>query len=600
MDYSFLDFLTLTGSLGMFLYGMKTMSEGLQKVAGDKLRSILSVMTTSRIAGVLTGVLITALVQSSSATTVMVVSFVNAGLLSLAQSISVIMGANVGTTMTAWIISLFGFKVDISILSLPIIGICIPLLFSKKSNRKSWGEFLIGFAFLFLGLSFLKSAVPDLRNNPEILSFIQNYTSMGYGSIFLFMFIGTLLTIVVQSSSATVAITLIMCTKGWIPFEIAAAMVLGENIGTTITANIAAISANISARRAALAHLIFNIFGVCWMLAIFFPFTNMVSWLVTNFGPGDPTQMFSYINTLDTQTVNLVTSGEDFTDSRLTGIQEKIMSLQVSVSFALSLFHTMFNIINILIMIGFVNIYVRICSSLIKSDSDGEEDFNLKFISANMLSTSELSLIQAKKEIALYGERIYRMLDMVKELLYEKDLNRFLKIYARIEKYEQISDRVEIEIANYLTKVLEGRLSAHGKEDIRIMLRVISEIESIADSCYNLARNIKRRNDDKIRFTEEQERSTDHIIELVDKALIHMNKVLRKEDVTHTDSDISYNIENEINTYRDQIKNDNIENINTRKYSYSNGVYFMDMISECEKLGDYILNVIQTAVEKRF
>ena len=278
MDYSFFDFLTLVGALGMFLYGMKVMSEGLQKVAGDKLRSILSVMTTNRFTGVLTGILITALIQSSSATTVMVVSFVNAGLLTLTQSISVIMGANVGTTVTAWIISLFGFKVDISVFSLPLIGLCIPLIFSGKSKRKSWGEFLMGFAFLFMGLSYLKSSVPDLQSNPQILSFLQDYTSLGYPSLLIFLLLGTILTVIVQSSSATVAITLIMCTQGWIPFEMAAAMVLGENIGTTITANIAAISANVSARRAAIAHLMFNVFGVCWVMALFYPFTSMITW----------------------------------------------------------------------------------------------------------------------------------------------------------------------------------------------------------------------------------------------------------------------------------------------------------------------------------
>jgi len=287
MDYSFFDFLTLIGSLGLFLYGMKIMSEGLQKVAGDKMRSILSAMTSNRFTGVLTGVLITGLIQSSSATTVMVVSFVNAGLLSLAQSIGVIMGANVGTTVTAWIISLFGFKVDISTFAIPLIGLSIPLIFSEKSRRKSIGEFLMGFAFLFMGLDYLKDSVPDLQSNPQILAFLQNYTSMGYASLFIFLGIGTLLTIIVQSSSATVAITLIMCTKGWIPYDMAAAMILGENIGTTITANLAAIPANVSAKRAAIAHLLFNVFGVLWVMALFYPFTQMVSWIVTNYGPGD-------------------------------------------------------------------------------------------------------------------------------------------------------------------------------------------------------------------------------------------------------------------------------------------------------------------------
>jgi phosphate:Na+ symporter len=602
MDYSFLDFLTLTGALGMFLYGMKIMSEGLQKVAGDKLRNILSVMTSNRIAGVFTGLFVTALIQSSSATTVMVVSFVNAGLLNLAQAISVIMGANVGTTVTAWLISIFGFKVDISILALPIIGICIPLIFSNNNNRKSWGEFMMGFALLFLGLTFLKDSVPDLRNNPEALSFIQNYTSMGYVSILLFLFIGGALTVIVQSSSATVAITLIMCTKGWIPFEMAAAMVLGENIGTTITANIAAFKANIQARRAAFAHFIFNVFGVCWVLLLFYPFTNLISWIVTNYGPGNPAELTSFLNNLHPDVVEQITSGEKFTDPELIALQDKALSLQISVSFGLSLFHTLFNITNICVMIWFVNLYVKICSCIIKPKKDQqEEEFQLRFISAGILSTSEITLAPAKQEIGLYGKRVHRMFGMVKELYYEKDIDKFLKIYARIEKYEQISDRMEIEIANYLTKALEGRLSSQGKENIRMMLRVISEIESIADSCYNLAKAVKRRNDGKSVFTDNQDHSIDQMFALDDKAILHMNELLEKpeQEITNEDMNISVNIENEINNYRNQLKNDNIENIDAKKYRYADGIYYMDIVSECEKLGDYIINVAQAVVKKR-
>lgn len=603
MDYSFIDFLTLVGSLGMFLYGMKIMSEGLQKVAGDKLRSILSVMTTNRVTGVLTGMLITALIQSSSATTVMVVSFVNAKLLTLAQAISVIMGANVGTTVTAWIISLFGFKVDISMLALPIIGLCLPFIFSNNNKRKSWGEFVMGFALLFLGLAYLKNSVPDLQNNPEILSFIQNYTSMGYGSILLFLFIGAILTVIVQSSSATVAITLIMCTKGWIPFEIAAAMVLGENIGTTITANIAAINANIQARRAAFAHFMFNIFGVCWMLLLFYPFTNLISWLVTNYGPGNPAELTAFLSTLDPQTVEAITSGNKLTDPNLIASQNKAMSLQVSVSFGLSLFHTLFNVANICIMIWFVNLYVKICAAIIKpkKGSEEDEDFQLKFISAGMLSTSELSLLQARKEIALYGMRVERMFGMVKELYYEKDIDQFLKTFNRIEKYEQISDRMELEIANYLTKVLEGRLSSEGKESVRIMMRTITEIESIADSCNNLAKAIKRRNEGKSEFTQAQNHSIDEMFALDHKAITRMNKLLEKpeQEITEDDLGPSYNTENEINNYRTQLKNTNIESIDAKQYTYADGVFYMDIVSECEKLGDYVVNVVEAVVGKK-
>ena len=600
MDYSFFDFLTLVGALGMFLYGMKVMSEGLQKVAGDKLRSILSVMTTNRFTGVLTGILITALIQSSSATTVMVVSFVNAGLLTLTQSISVIMGANVGTTVTAWIISLFGFKVDISVFSLPLIGLCIPLIFSGKSKRKSWGEFLMGFAFLFMGLSYLKSSVPDLQSNPQILSFLQDYTSLGYPSLLIFLLLGTILTVIVQSSSATVAITLIMCTQGWIPFEMAAAMVLGENIGTTITANIAAISANVSARRAAIAHLMFNVFGVCWVMALFYPFTSMITWIVTNYGPGDPNEMTQFLSTLDPKTISLITSSAQITDPHLLALQKQLLTLQVSVSYGLSLFHTVFNITNVCIMIWFVKFYVYVCSALIKPKNvSDEEEFQLKYIPSGMLSTSELSLMQAKKEIAVFGERTQRMFGMVKDLFYEKNEDNFLKIYSRIEKYENISDRMEIEIANYLTFVAEGRLSSEGKEEIRIMLRTVTEIESIADSCNNLARGIRRRNEGKSEFTDEQNHNIDQMFALLEKALTRMNEVLNMQEVVHDDINQSYNIENEINNYRNQLKIHNMEDVNNKKYQYQDGVYYMDLVGKSEKLGDYVLNVVQAVIEKK-
>ena len=600
MDYSFFDFLTLVGALGMFLYGMKVMSEGLQKVAGDKLRSILSVMTTNRFTGVLTGILITALIQSSSATTVMVVSFVNAGLLTLTQSISVIMGANVGTTVTAWIISLFGFKVDISVFSLPLIGLCIPLIFSGKSRRKSWGEFLMGFAFLFMGLSYLKSSVPDLQSNPQILSFLQDYTSLGYPSLLIFLLLGTILTVIVQSSSATVAITLIMCTQGWIPFEMAAAMVLGENIGTTITANIAAISANVSARRAAIAHLMFNVFGVCWVMALFYPFTSMITWIVTNYGPGDPNEMTQFLSTLDPKTISLITSSAQITDPHLLALQKQLLTLQVSVSYGFSLFHTVFNITNVCIMIWFVKFYVYVCSALIKPKNvSDEEEFQLKYIPSGMLSTSELSLMQAKKEIAVFGERTQRMFGMVKDLFYEKNEDNFLKIYSRIEKYENISDRMEIEIANYLTFVAEGRLSSEGKEEIRIMLRTVTEIESIADSCNNLARGIRRRNEGKSEFTDEQNHNIDQMFALLEKALTRMNEILHMQEVVHDDINQSYNIENEINNYRNQLKIHNMEDVNNKKYQYQDGVYYMDLVGESEKLGDYVLNVVQAVIEKK-
>ena len=560
MDYSFFDFLRLIGSLALFLYGMKIMSEGLQKFAGDSLRRILTAMTTNRVTGVLTGVLITALIQSSSATTVMVVSFVNAGLLTLTQSIGVIMGANIGTTVTAWLISALGFKVDIAAFALPLLAFALPLFFSGKSSRKSIGEFVFGFAFLFMGLQSLKANAPDLGANPEMLAFVQNYTDMGFFSIILFLFIGAILTMIVQASAATMAITLIMCANGWIDYHLGVALVLGENIGTTITANLAALTGNTQARRAALAHLVFNVFGVMWVLVLFYPFTNAVSWFVTHV--------------------------------------MKVSDPAVAVSFKLAAFHTAFNISNTFIMIWFVSLIEKTVCTLIKPKVEDEE-YRLRYITGGMLSTAELSILQAHKEISLFAERTARMFNMVKELFYEKNEETFLKTYSRIEKYENISDRMEIEIANYLTEVSEGRLSSESKEEIRIMLRAVSEIESIADSCNNLARSIKRRNEFKSEFTEEQNKHLDHMFELVSGALNRMNLILHKPELVHDDINPSYNIENEINNYRNQLKSRNIEDINNKLYQYQDGVYYMDMLSESEKLGDYVLNVVQAVIEKK-
>lgn len=561
MDYSFFDFLRLIGSLGLFLYGMKIMSEGLQKFAGDSLRRILTAMTTNRVTGVLTGVLITALIQSSSATTVMVVSFVNAGLLTLTQSIGVIMGANIGTTVTAWLISALGFKVDIAAFFLPLLAFGIPLLFSGKSSRKSVGEFIFGFSFLFMGLQALKANAPDLGANPEMLAFVQNYADMGFFSIILFLFIGAILTMIVQASAATMAITLIMCANGWIDYQLGVALVLGENIGTTITANLAALTGNTQARRAALAHLAFNIFGVIWVLILFYPFTNAVSWFVTNV--------------------------------------MRISDPSVAVSFKLAAFHTAFNISNTFVMIWFVGLIEKTVCFLIKGKKDEDEEYRLRYITGGMLSTAELSILQARKEITLFAERTGRMLDMVKALFYEKNEDAFLKTYSRVEKYESISDRMEIEIANYLTCVAEGRLSSEGKEEIRIMLRAVSEIESIADSCNNMARSIKRRNEFKSIFTDEQNHNVDQMLALTEKALHRMIEILKKSELVRDDVNPSYNIENEINNYRNQLKIHNVEDINNKKYQYQDGVYYMDIIGEAEKLGDYVLNVVQAVIEKK-
>ena len=560
MDYSFYDFLKLLGSLALFLYGMKIMSEGLQKFAGDRLRRILTAMTTNRVMGVITGMLITALIQSSSATTVMVVSFVNAGLLELAQSIGVIMGANIGTTVTAWIISALGFKVDIAAFAIPLLFFGLPLLFSSKSNRKSLGEFIFGFSFLFMGLQNLKANAPDLQQNPDMLQFVQNWADMGFVSILIFVLIGTVLTMIVQASAATMAITLIMCANGWISFELGAALVLGENIGTTITANLAALTANTQAKRAALAHLVFNVFGVIWVLCLFPFFTGAVSWFVEN----------------------------------VMGVTET----SVAVPFKLSAFHTAFNICNVLIMIWFVKLIERtVCT--IYPPKEQDEEYRLRFISGGMLSTAELSILQAKKEIHLYAERTYRMYGMVKDLLHTEKEEDFNKLFSRIEKYESISDNMELEIANYLNQVSEGRLSSESKLEIRAMLREVTEIESIGDSCYNLARTINRRRQSNVDFVEKQYERIHNMMALVDQSLRQMIVVINHAEHENRDVDVnkSFNLENEINNYRNQLKNQNILDVNNKEYDYQMGVYYMDIIAECEKLGDYVVNVVEATTD---
>ena len=562
MEFSFLDFLTLVGSLGIFLFGMKMMSEALQKAAGNRLRTILAAMTSNRFVGILTGFLITAIIQSSSATTVMVVSFVNAGLLSLSQAFGVIMGANVGTTITAWIVSLFGFKVDISTFAIPIIAFSVPLLFSKHNSRRYIGEIIMGFSLLFLGIGLLKESVPDISQHPEILEFLRGYTSMGFASVLLFLLVGTLLTIIVQSSSATMAITLIMCSQGWIDFQMAAAMVLGENIGTTITANLAAWSGNIAAKRAAFSHLLFNLFGVLWMLVVFYPFTNFILSLVEKIGPTNPSEVSA---------------------------------------FSLSLFHTMFNICNICILVWFSNYIVKVIEKVIKKkavlENEKDEIFHLQHISTGLLSTSELSLLQASKEIAVYEKRTHRMLDQVRDLLCEDETIEFTKRYSRIEKYENISDRMEIEIANYLTSLASGRLSTEGKKQVQMKLRIISEIESIGDSCYNIARILQRKREQEVSFTKYISEQLQSMFELVDRAMSQMAVCLDEEHVSTSEIHKSQNLENEINNLRNQLKRQNVEDVKDGKYPYGVSTLYMDIVVECEKIGDCIINAVEAAAD---
>lgn len=603
MDYTFFDFLKLIGSLGLFLYGMKIMSEGLQKMAGEQLRSILASMTKNRFMGVLTGIMITALIQSSSATSVMVVSFVNAGLMTLVQSIGVIMGANVGTTVTAWMISLFGFgKFSISIVSIPLLGIGLPLIFSEKNKRKSLGEFIFGFAFLFLGLDYLKDSMPDLQNNPEVLAFVANFSDLGFLSTLIFLFIGTVLTIIVQSSSATVAITLIMCSRGWIGFESAAAMILGENIGTTITANIAALSANVSAKRAAFTHLMFNVLGVIWVLFIFRTFTHVVGNIVSNVGSVNPADMTSYLSTLSPKEFSLITtSTRAELSADLIEKQSMYRAYETATSYGLVLFHTLFNIGNVLIMVWFVNGYEKVAKFLIKPKVDDEdEEFQLQFISTGMLSTAELSILQAEKEMEVYARRTRKMFKLVQRLAVAEDEVDFLKLFTRIEKYEGISDRMEIEIGSYLNKVAEGRLSNHSKERIRAILRGVTEIESIADACHNMARHYNRKAKANAVFSEELKSNLNIMYELVGKAFDKMQLILNKQEVSDNDMFDTINYENRINEMRNMLKRKNIEDANNNLYSYQTGVFYTDLVAELERMGDYIINVVESIKQKKF
>ena len=559
MNYGIYELLKLIGSLGVFLYGMKLMSEALQKVAGERMRHILAAMTSNRVKGVITGILITAIIQSSSATTVMVVSFVNAGLLNLVESIGVIMGANVGTTVTAWLISILGFKISMAEISLPLIGLSLPLLFSNKRSRKSWGELIIGFGLLFIGLEFLKNSMPNLNENPEMFTFLQQYTDKGYGSYILFMLIGTVLTILIQSSSATMALTLVMCANGWIDFRIAASMVLGENIGTTVTANLAAMVANTTAKRAAFAHFLFNVFGVTWVLAIFPLFLHWVEQLSIFLGIGDPA----------------------------TNID--------AVPMALSLFHTTFNISNVLILIWFTKLIARLVTRIIPMKESNNDVFTLKHIKIGLLSTPDSSLFQAQQEIMLYGKNTERMFHKVSECL-ELSNKDFEKNFAPLEKMEDESDKVEVEIANYLTKVSESKMSTENSQRIRAMFKIVSEIESIADSSLNITNDIHRRNEQNITFPPELTGKLKHMFALVEEALNTMCVNLGME-YREVNAKKAYELEQAIDNYRTILKQEHLLAIEEKRYDYSTGILYNDIFSECEKIGDYAINVTQAIKE---
>lgn len=551
-----LNLLSLIGSLALFLYGMKIMSEGLEKFAGNRLRSILAAMTKNRFMGVMMGILVTALIQSSSATTVMVVSFVNAGLMTLTQSIGVIMGANVGTTVTAWIISAIGFKVNIALFALPLIGLGLPLIFSRKGNRKNIGEFIFGFSFLFMGLNYLQTSATNLNIDVIVANILSHMTSDSFITIIIFVLVGALVTTIVQASAATMAITLMLFDMH-IPgfgFELAAALAMGQNIGTTITAFMASLTANTQAKRAALAHMFFNVFGVIVVLIIFYPFCQFVSWFV-----------------------------------------EDILHNSNNPLFRLSAFHTFFNIGNTLLLIGFVKQIKELVCKLLPLKEENEE-YRLRYISGGLLSTAELSILQARKEIVVFAQRCRKMLDLINGLLNTEKGQEFNSIFTRIEKYEQITDSMDLEIAKYLNQVSEGRLSDDSKMQILQMLRTVSELESIGDSFFNMGRTLNRKREYTTEdFTDKQYEHINNMLTLVKKALDEMVKVVSREEGIQIDYHISYNIENEINNYRNQLKNKNIVDINNNVYSYQIGTFYIDFISECEKLGDYILNVVQSS-----
>lgn len=561
----------LLGSLALLMFGMKSMSEALQKMAGPQLRHVLGAMTTNRFMGMTTGMLVTASVQSSTATTVMTVSFVNAGLLTLAQAISVIMGANIGTTLTAWIMSA-GFSFNITDFVYPAFFFAIILIYSKK--KRFIGDFVFGIAFMFLGLGTLRQTGIDMHlgENQAVLDFFASFDPNAFSTTLIFLLLGGVLTFCVQSSAAVMAITMILCSSGVLPIYQGIALVMGENIGTTVTSNLAAMSANTQARRAALAHMFFNVFGVIWILFVFRPFVDMVCGLV----------------------------GYDVDMDRATTTAKAFLANSAKLSFVLAAFHTCFNVANTAILIWFIPQIERFVCWVIKPKKvDEEEDFRLHFITAGFMKTPELSVLEAQKEIQQFAIRIQRMFGMVKELLVEKDEKTFNKMYTRIEKYEGISDNMELEIAQYLDEVSDAHLSDDTKAKIRAMLREISEIESIGDACYNIARTISRKYQGKQdHFNQKQYEHIFQMMELTDQALTQMNALMAGRKVSY-DVNRSFNIENEINNYRNQLKSQNINDVNNHAYTYAVGTIYMDIINECEKLGDYVVNVVEARMGTR-
>lgn len=583
MDYGLFELLKLIGSLALFLYGMKLMSESLQKLAGNKMRQILTAMTANRFTGVLTGVFITALIQSSSATTVMVVSFVNAGLLDLVGSIGVILGANVGTTITSWLVAVLGLgKFSMSDLALPIIGCTLPLLFSQKRSRKNWGEMFVGFGLLFLALRFLQEAMPtNLQDYPGVGDFIQNISNLGFRSWMIFLLIGAVLTTIFQSSSATVALTLVICTKGWIGYEDAAAMIMGENIGTTITANLAAAVANVQAKRAALAHFIINVFGVIWLFFIFNPFLHFI-------GDLSVTLHLSHYNPIysDPELLNSTFNPEERASV--------LTSIHAAMPLVLSLFNTLAKGINVLILIWFTKILAKIVSRILPL-KPGDDSFTLKHIKIGLLSTPDASLFQAKQEITHYAQNTFSMFKRMLQA-FEMSKSDYEKEFDKLQLMEDESDQVEVDIADYLTKVSESRLTTENSQRVRAMFKIVSEIESVADSILNVAKAIMRRNNQGVVFPETLHTKLFHMFSLVENSIEMMchNLTLEYKDVNPKKA---YEIEQAINNYRTLLQQEHLIAIEEKNYDYSIGILYTDIFAECEKIGDYTINVTEAMKE---
>ena len=571
----FLQLLTLLGALGMFLYGMNMMSSGLQKAAGNRLRNLLSAMTSNSFKGVMTGLGITSIIQSSSATTVMVVGFVNAALLTLDQAIGVIMGANIGTTVTAWLISLLGFKMDISVLAVPLMAVGFIMSIAKSEKYKNISEFIIGFSLLFLGLSLMKNSVPDLRETPEILSFIQQWTGYGFGSVIIFLVFGTILTLILQSSSATMALTLIMMSLGWIPFDMAAAMVLGENIGTTITANIAAAVGNPNARRAALAHTFFNIFGVIWALILFRPFLSLIGIIITWLGYPNPT-LINYAAGIETGSVE-----------------------STAALYGVSMLHTLFNTINTLILIWFIPLIVRFVTWAIKNKPEDEEQtVRLKFINAGPMGTAELAIVEAKKETIHFAQICHNGLGYIRSAIHAKDENEFETYRKKLVKYEEIADRIEYEIASFLNSLPQESISEDTRQKVKAMYKIIGELESLGDSGESISRILSRRNIHNKQFTEQHIEKIDTMLSLVDKAYKIMINNLETTENTSDNLRCAVDCEIEINDMRNTLREAEILKIEENSSEYQSSVYYLDIISEIERMGDFMINISEALQRK--